>query len=88
MAIEPGGRFTFDYDLDAEQMADGLSALIALLGIAAHQDPGPIPQTKLTAARKELDARLAREVPPRFKAILQQYDRAVPGFSLMEIFGV
>jgi hypothetical protein len=38
--------------------------------------------------RKQIDARLQQEVPPRFQAFLKQYDGLVPGLSLMSVFGV
>jgi len=49
---------------------------------------GPLQQTKLDSIRKELDARLQQEVPPRFRAFLLQFDQALPGFSLTDFFGV
>jgi len=88
IAIQPGGKFAFDYSLDVEQMADGLQALGALLGLAAGESVGPLQQTKLDSIRKELDARLQQEVPPRFRAFLLQFDQALPGFSLTDFFGV
>jgi hypothetical protein len=90
VTISPGGRFAFDYQLDVEAMGDGFKALVALFGMAAGEnvDTSSIKATKLQSVRKELDARLQQEVPPAFRAFLQQFDKALPGFSLMDIFGV
>ncbi len=88
VTISHGGKFDFDYDLSAEQLGEGLLALVALLGLASGRDVGPIPDVKLREVRKEIDARLQKEVPPRFRAFLKQYDRLVPGLSLMSVFGV
>lgn len=87
ITVSRGGKFEFDYDLSAEEMGEGLLALVALLGLAAGRDVGPVPDVKLREVRKEIDARLQKEVPPRFRAFLKQYDRLVPGVSLMTVFG-
>lgn len=87
VTVSQGGKFDFDYDLSAEAMGEGLLALVALLGIATGRDVGPIPEVRLREVRQEIDARLQKEVPPRFRAFLKQYDRLVPGVSLMSIFG-
>jgi hypothetical protein len=88
VTIHPGGVFSFDYDLDIEQMADGFTALVALIGLAAGEHVDRVPQTKLDSVRKELDARLQKEVPPAFRAFLARFDQVLPGFSLTDIFGV
>lgn len=88
ITISHGGKFEFDYDLSVEELGKGLLALVALLGLAAGRDVGTLPDVKLREIRKEIDARLQREVPPRFKALLKQYDRLVPGVSLTTVFGV
>jgi hypothetical protein len=88
VTIRRGGAFDFDYDLSAEGAIQGLFALGQLLGLAAGQPvSGNVPDVKLDAVRAEIDAKLQAEVPPRFKAFLQQYDGLVPGFSLKSLFG-
>jgi len=87
ISVRHGGQFSFDYDLSAETIGEGLYALVSLLGLAAGRDVGPIPDLKLHAIRAEIDRRLQTEVPPRFRAILQQYDRLIPGLSLKSVFG-
>lgn len=87
VTVTQGGKFDFDYDLSAEVMGEGLLALVALLGLASGRDVGPIPEVRLREVRSEIDARLQKEVPPRFRAFLKQYDRLVPGVSLMTVFG-
>ncbi len=87
VTVTQGGAFEFDYDLSAEALGEGLLALVALLGLAAGRDVGPIPEVRLREVRSEIDARLQKEVPPRFRAFLKQYDRLVPGLSLMSLFG-
>ena len=72
--------------LRQEPIAIAVSTL--LLGLAAGQPvSGNVPDVKLDAIRGEIDAKLQSEVPPRFKAFLQQYDGLVPGFSLKSLFG-
>lgn len=88
VSIQAGGKFDFDYDLSAEGAIQGLAALGQLLGLAMGQPvSGQVPDVKLDGIRKEVDAKLQSEVPPRFKAFLQQYDGLVPGFSLKAFFG-
>jgi len=88
ITIGQGGSFAFDYDLSIESMAEGMMALGQLLGLAMGQPvSGRVPDVKLAGIRAEIDARLQAEVPPRFRAFLQQYDRMVPGVSLMQVFG-
>lgn len=87
VTIRHGGTFEFDYDLSAEELGEGLLGLVALLGLAAGRDVGPIPEVRLREVRSEIDARLQKEVPPRFRAFLKQYDRLVPGVSLLTVFG-
>ncbi|MSQ84847.1 MAG: hypothetical protein EXR77_18570 [Myxococcales bacterium] len=80
VAIRKGGAFEFDYDLSAEGAVAGLAALGQLLGLAMRQQvSGHIPDVKFEGIRKEIDAKLQSEVPPRFKAFGQQYDGLVPG---------
>ncbi len=87
VTIHKGGTFDFDYDLTAEGAIQGIAALGELLGMAMGQPvSGQVPDVKLDAIRKEIDAKLQSEVPPRFKAFLQQYDGLVPGFSLKALF--
>lgn len=88
VTIRRGGVFDFRYDLSVERMGQGAMALVALLGMASGRNVGPVPDVKLASVRKEIDALLAKEVPPRFKAFLKQYDALVPGMSLMSLFGV
>ncbi len=86
--IARGGTFTFDYDLSAERLADGLVGLVQLLGMATgHPVGGQAPDIKLDFVRKEIDAKLQEEVPGRFRALLEQYDQLVPGMSLKGLFG-
>ena len=88
VTIRKGGAFAFDYDLSAEGAIQGLAALGQLLGLAMGQQvSGQVPDVKLEAIRQEIDAKLQSEVPPRFKAFVQQYDTLVPGFSLKALFG-
>lgn len=87
VTVTQGGTFDFEYDLSAEVMGEGLLALVALLGLATGRDVGPIPEVRLREVRSEIDARLQKEVPPRFRAFLKQYDRLVPGVSLLTVFG-
>ncbi len=88
VTIRRGGAFTFDYDLTAEQMGNGLFALLALGAMAAGEHVGEIPRVKLEGIRNEIDTALQREVPPRFKEMLLRYDGMVPGLSLKSLFGV
>lgn len=87
ITILRGGKFEFDYELSAEKLGEGLLGLVALLGLASGRDVGPVPRVRLTEVRKEIDARLQKEVPPRFQALLKRYDNLIPGFSLTSIFG-
>ena len=88
VSVRAGGAFDFDYDLSAEGTIQGLAALGQLLGLAMGQPvSGNVPDVKLDSIRKEIDAKLQSEVPPRFKAFVQQYDGLVPGFSLKAFFG-
>lgn len=85
--IQKGGAFSFDYDLSAEGAIQGIFALGQLLGLAAGQPvSGQVPDVKLDSIRKEIDAKLQSEVPPRFQKFLEQYDGLVPGFSLKALF--
>ena len=88
IGVGPGGKFDFDYDLRPEEMGRGLLGLVALLGMAAGEHVGSIPDVKMQGVRKELDERLQREVPPRLKAFLGEFDHILPGFSLLDIFGM
>lgn len=89
ITVRPGGQFDFDYDLSAEGMISGLAGLVQLLGMAAGQPvSGQVPDVKLDFVRKEIDAKLQSEVPPRFAAFIKQYDGLVPGFSLSKLFAV
>lgn len=89
ITIRPGGQFSFDYDLSAEGLISGLAGLVQLLGMAAGQPvSGNVPDVKLDFVRKEIDAKLQSEVPPRFAAFVKQYDGLVPGFSLSKLFAV
>ncbi len=83
VTIGKGGTFAFNYDLSVEQMANGLIGLVELLGMAAGQPvSGEAPDVKLDSIRAEIDAKLQAEVPPRFRALIEQYDHLVPGLSL------
>ncbi len=89
VTVRKGGAFTFDYDLSAEGAVQGLAALGQLLGLAMGQPvSGNVPDVKFESIRKEIDAKLQSEVPPRFKAFLKDYDGLVPGMSLSGLFGV
>lgn len=88
ITIKKGGDFSFEYDLSIEKMGEGLIALFALFSIAAGQSVTHIPDVKFQELRKKIDARLAQEVPPRFKEFLKKYNNIVPGLSLMSVFGV
>ncbi len=86
VTIKKGGAFSFDYDLSAEGAINGLVALGELLGLAAGAQISPeMPNIKLDGIRKEIDAKLQSEVPPRFQQLLKQYDGLVPGFSLKSL---
>lgn len=88
VSVRASGAFEFDYDLSAEGAIQGLAALGQLLGLAMGQPvSGQVPDVKLESIRKEIDAKLQAEVPPRFKAFVQQYDGLIPGFSLKAFFG-
>jgi|GEM_PF-2734298 len=88
VTVSKGGAFSFDYDLSAEQMGNGLLALLALGAMAAGEHVGQVPDVKLQGIRKEIDTALQNEVPPRFKELLFRYDALVPGLSLKSLFGV
>jgi len=90
VTIAPGGQFTFEYDLLIEDILSAGVGLVRLLGIAATGDLGnaPDPDVTLGIVREKIDALLQKEVPPQFKGLLQQYDRVIPGISLLEAFGI
>lgn len=88
VTVTKGGAFAFDYDLSAEQLGNGLIALLALGAMAAGEHVGQVPDVKFEGIRKEIDTALQKEVPPRFKELLLRYDALVPGLSLKSLFGV
>jgi len=91
ITILPGGKLSLDYDLIVERMADGAVALFGLFAALAG-DPsalnGSFPRTKMEGLRKTVDDKIAADVQPQLIALLQQYDKAIPGISLTQAFGL
>lgn len=91
LTILPGGQLKLDYDLVVEQMAVGAVALFRLFAAAAGDLRGlnqPLPQAKMEGLRKMVDDKVAADVQPQLVALLKQYDKAIPGVSLSEAFGL
>jgi hypothetical protein len=74
-----------------EQMADGVVALFALFAAAAG-DPralnSPMQRQRFLELRKTVDEKIAAEVQPKLCELIRQYDKALPGISLVETFGL
>ena len=91
ITVLPGGRVQLDYELVLEQMANGAVALVGLFALLAG-DPRlasqPMPRTRFEELRKTVDAKIAAEVQPRLADLLREYDKALPGISLVEAFGL
>ena len=89
--LDRGGAVSLDYELIPEQMLQGGYALLALFGAMAG-DPSllnrPMPDMRLEGVRKDVDARIAREVGPQIVELIRRNDGAIPGFSLVEALGL
>jgi hypothetical protein len=88
--LRPGGQVELDYELGPEQAIDGVRAAITLFVLMA-EPRAHIPsfeRTRLQSLRGDVQQRIDRELEPRLIDLIQRHDRAVPGLSLVEIFGV
>jgi hypothetical protein len=99
--ILPGGRLKFKYDLGAEAGLHALFVIAGMAldpaSVAVGTDPQTPRQTtglvqavlnnppRLLTARERVDAMLEEQVTPRFRAFLEQFDHAIPGYSLLDI---
>lgn len=75
-----------------EDLTEGVIALARLFGALATRDAraleGPATDVRLDGFREKVDAKLTEEVAPRLQELIRQYDRALPGISLVKAFGL
>ncbi|MBN1944743.1 MAG: hypothetical protein JW797_03660 [Bradymonadales bacterium] len=91
VTILPGGKLDLDYDLVVERAAEGVVALFTLFAIAAGDRSAlnaRVPNVRMEKIRQELNAKISEEAGPRLIEIIRQYDKAVPGISLVKAFGL
>jgi hypothetical protein len=90
--INPGGKLSLQYDLHVEDALTGIGALAQLLVVVGSRgrEGGnmQIRQARLDSIRKQIDDAVTANADPRIKAMIQQFDRIVPGMSLVKIFQV
>lgn len=89
--ILPGGKVKFEYDLIPEQLTDGVVALFTLFAAAAGDRSAlnrPMPRARFEEIRKDVDKQLEGEAGPALVGLIRQYDKAIPGMSLVEAFGL
>jgi hypothetical protein len=88
--IRPGGQVDLDYELVAEQVVDGLHALVVLF--AAMSDPrvdvSQVRRTRMEGFRREVQQRIDNDLEPRLIDVLREHDHAIPGLSLSRVFGI
>ena len=88
--LTPGGQIELDYELGAEQLADGVKAVFALFALMAapRANVGGLRQTRLEFARRDVQQRIDTEIEPQLIEVIRQNDGALPGLSLSDVFGV
>lgn len=94
LTIKPGPQITLDYELGPEGLIDGLKALLVLTATvadpsaAAHLTNGSMQPTKLEGARADIAKKVDGTIEPGLAKLIREHDGAVPGVSLMKVFGV
>ncbi len=94
VTVRPGAELDVDYQLGAEQAADGIHALITLLAVAAeprlvHSASGaPMSGTRFETFRGEVQGQIDAKLEPALRRLLAEHDAAIPGFSLLQLFGL
>lgn len=77
-----------DYQLGPEQMVDGVKALFTIFALMAEpRAQVDLRSTRMEGARAKVEARIDADVEPQLFQLIRANDGAIPGLSLIDVFG-
>ncbi len=90
VTLSEGGQIDLDYELGPEQVFDGVRALVALFAMAAEHRPVDLSfeRTRMERLRARVQAQIDGEAEPKLAQLLRSHDSAIPGVSLVRLFGL
>ncbi len=90
--LEPGGQVSLEYRLGPEDAVDGVRAIGLLFAVLAEprvamRSDITFSSTQMEGLREDVQQRIDGELEPRLIQVIRDQDEAIPGLSLMRLFG-
>lgn len=92
LTLRPNAEVSLDYRLGPEEAVDGVRALALLIAVAveprARYSNVELRRTEMEGLRSQVQERVDGQLEPRLVDLIRDNDAAIPGISLIELFGV